>query len=184
MDGSGKDRNSAENRSRDGALLADATDCVVHRVCADQQSRSDDSGFARFAGGFARRRASGRAGVQAHRRTGAVLFGCAAGRAAEPAANSGGVQAPDKPAAHAPEVAMAADEGGDISVPDFSGKTMREVTEMCLHLGLEPLLVGSNLAIEQRPEAGTQVRRGAKVTVQFGTPPPAKLAKAHARSRR
>jgi cell division protein FtsI (penicillin-binding protein 3) len=75
-----------------------------------------------------------------------------------------------EPEAHVPEVAMAADEGGDIAVPDFSGKTMREVTEICLHLGLEPLLVGSNLAVEQHPEAGTQVRRGAKVTVQFGTP--------------
>jgi cell division protein FtsI (penicillin-binding protein 3) len=84
---------------------------------------------------------------------------------------------------HAPEVTMAADEGGGITVPDFSGKTMREVTEMCLHLGLEPLLVGSNLALEQHPEAGTQVRRGAKVTVQFGTPP-SKPGKAHARSRR
>jgi cell division protein FtsI (penicillin-binding protein 3) len=73
---------------------------------------------------------------------------------------------------HAPEVAMAADEGGDIAVPDFSGKTMREVTEVCLHLGLEPQLVGSNLAVEQHPEAGTLLRRGAKVTVQFGTPAP------------
>jgi cell division protein FtsI (penicillin-binding protein 3) len=82
--------------------------------------------------------------------------------------------APNEPAPHAPEVAMAADEGGDISVPDFSGKTMREVTEMCLHLGLEPLLVGSNLATQQVPEAGAMVRRGAKVTVQFGTPPPTK----------
>jgi cell division protein FtsI (penicillin-binding protein 3) len=92
-----------------------------------------------------------------------------------------------KPEAHAPEVAMAADEGGDVAVPDFSGKTMREVTEICLHLGLEPLLVGSNLAVEQHPEAGTQVRRGAKVTVQFGTPPPAKparVARSRARSRR
>jgi stage V sporulation protein D (sporulation-specific penicillin-binding protein) len=78
---------------------------------------------------------------------------------------------------------MAADEGGDISVPDFSGKTMREVTEICLHLGLEPLLVGSNLAVEQHPEAGTQIRRGAKVTVQFGTPPRARPAKARARFR-
>jgi len=96
-------------------------------------------------------------------------------------------QAEPEPKSHAPEVAMAADEGGDISVPDFSGKTMREVTEMCLHLGLEPLVVGSNLAIEQHPEAGTQVRRGAKVTVQFGTPAPAKpakYAKPRARSRR
>ncbi len=90
-----------------------------------------------------------------------------------------------EPQSHAPEVAMEADEGGDITVPDFSGKTMREVTEMCLHLGFEPLLVGSNLAVEQRPVAGTQVRRGAKVTVQFGTPPPAtKPARARARSRR
>ena len=92
-------------------------------------------------------------------------------------------QAEPEPKSHAPEVAMAADEGGDISVPDFSGKTMREVTETCLHLGLEPLVVGSNLAIEQHPEAGTQVRRGAKVTVQFGTPPSAKTAKSHAMSR-
>jgi cell division protein FtsI/penicillin-binding protein 2 len=94
--------------------------------------------------------------------------------------------APNEPVPHAPEVAMAADEGGDISVPDFSGKTMREVTEMCLHLGLEPLLVGSNLATQQIPEAGAMVRRGAKVTVQFGTPPPAKPARvvrSHARSR-
>jgi cell division protein FtsI (penicillin-binding protein 3) len=93
-------------------------------------------------------------------------------------------QAEPQPKSRAPEVTMAADEGDDIPLPDFSGKTMREVTEMCLHLGLEPLLVGSNLAVEQHPEAGTQVRRGAKVTVQFGTPPPAKPAKAHTRSRR
>src|SRR6202158_2718875 len=86
--------------------------------------------------------------------------------------------ASDRPVPHAPEVTMSADEGGDISVPDFSGKTMREVTEMCLHLGLEPLLVGSNLATQQVPEAGAKVRRGAKVPVQFGTPSPAKPAKA------
>ena len=93
---------------------------------------------------------------------------------------------PNAPVPHAPEVAMAADEGGDISVPDFSGKTMREVTEMCLRLGLEPLLVGSNLATQQIPEAGANVRRGAKVTVQFGTPPAAKAVRAahlHGRSR-
>jgi cell division protein FtsI (penicillin-binding protein 3) len=99
---------------------------------------------------------------------------------APPAASN---QVEPEPKSHAPEVALAADEGGEVSVPDFSGKTMREVTEMCLHLGLEPLLVGSNLAVEQHPEAGTQVRRGAKVTVQFGAAPPAKRAKAHARSR-
>src|ERR1700741_4217789 len=68
-----------------------------------------------------------------------------------------------------PEVMMAVDEGGDIAVPDFAGKTMREVTESCLKLGLNPVLVGSNLALQQVPAAGTKVRRGTKVTVQFGT---------------
>jgi len=68
----------------------------------------------------------------------------------------------------APAVTVAVDEGGDISIPDFSGKTMREVTETCLKLGLDPLLVGSGLATNQVPAAGTQLRRGAKLTVQFG----------------
>ena len=77
---------------------------------------------------------------------------------------------------------MSADEGAGISVPDFSGKTMREVTEMCLHLGLEPVLVGSNLATQQTPESGARVRRGAKVTVQFGTLSP-KPVKSRKRSR-
>jgi cell division protein FtsI (penicillin-binding protein 3) len=90
--------------------------------------------------------------------------------------------APTEATSHAPVVAMAADEGGDITVPDFSGKTMREVTEMCLRLGLEPVLVGSNLATQQVPEAGVTVRCGAKVTVQFGTPPP-KSVKTRKRSR-
>jgi cell division protein FtsI (penicillin-binding protein 3) len=78
----------------------------------------------------------------------------------------------EKPAAAAvkePTVTVAVDEGGDIAVPDFLGKTMRDVTEICLHLGLDPVLVGSNRALAQMPAAGSRVRRGAKVTVQFGT---------------
>src|SRR5712664_3346734 len=71
-----------------------------------------------------------------------------------------------------PSVTVAVDEGGDIQVPDFSGKTMRDVTEICLRLGLDPILVGSSLATNQTPAAGTKVRRGAKITVQFGTPAP------------
>ena len=66
-----------------------------------------------------------------------------------------------------PEVTLAVDEGGDIAVPDFAGKTMREITEACLRLGLDPVLVGSGVASEQTPEAGTKVRRGTKVTVEF-----------------
>jgi membrane peptidoglycan carboxypeptidase len=77
---------------------------------------------------------------------------------------------------------VAVDEGGDIQVPDFSGKTMRDVTEACFRLGLDPVLVGSSLATYQTPAAGAKVRRGAKITVQFGTPAP-KIAKPFQRVR-
>jgi len=70
-----------------------------------------------------------------------------------------------------PEVMMSADEGGDIVVPDFAGKTMREVSEMCMRLHLDPVMVGSRVAIQQVPAAGAKVRRGTKVTVEFGDAP-------------
>ena len=66
---------------------------------------------------------------------------------------------------------VAVDQGGEVEIPDFSGKTMREVADISLKLGLDPVLVGSNLALNQSPAAGVKVRRGAKITVQFGTPP-------------
>jgi len=75
-----------------------------------------------------------------------------------------------------PSVTVALDEGGDIAVPDFRGKTMRDVTEMCLRLGLEPVLVGSGLALDESPAAAARVRRGAKITVRFGTPEEAAMA--------
>jgi cell division protein FtsI (penicillin-binding protein 3) len=76
----------------------------------------------------------------------------------------------EKPASMKSVLTVAVDQGGDIEVPDFSGKTMRDVADIVLRLGLEPVLVGSNLATEQSPAAGAKVRRGAKITVQFGTP--------------
>jgi cell division protein FtsI (penicillin-binding protein 3) len=81
-----------------------------------------------------------------------------------------------------PSVTVALDEGGDIQVPDFSGKTMRDVTGVCLRLGLDPVLIGSGLATNQAPAAGAKARRGARVTVQFGTPAP-KIAKPLQRAR-
>lgn len=68
-----------------------------------------------------------------------------------------------------PRVTVAEDEGGDLLVPDFTGRTMRDVTEMCLRLGLDPVLVGTSLAVNQVPAAGAKVRRGARVTVEFGS---------------
>jgi cell division protein FtsI (penicillin-binding protein 3) len=81
-----------------------------------------------------------------------------------------------------PSVTVAVDEGGDIQVPNFTGKTMRDVTEICLRLGLEPVLIGSGLATNQTLAEGAKARRGAKVTVQFGTPAP-KIAKPLQRAR-
>jgi cell division protein FtsI (penicillin-binding protein 3) len=87
-----------------------------------------------------------------------------------------------EPVKRASEVMMATDEGGDVAVPDFAAKTMREVSEMCVRLGLEPILVGSNLAIEQTPAPGANVKHGAKVTVQFGTPSTKPAGKSAVRS--
>jgi cell division protein FtsI (penicillin-binding protein 3) len=88
-----------------------------------------------------------------------------------------------------PSVTVALDEGGDIAVPDLRGKTMRDVTEMCLRLGLEPVLVGSGLAVDEAPADGAKVRRGAKITVRFGTLEEAakatgKATKSNAKNRR
>jgi len=69
--------------------------------------------------------------------------------------------------AQPPSITVALDEGGDIAVPDFHGKTVREVTETCLRLGLNPVLIGSSLAQDQSPAAGARVRRGARITVRF-----------------
>jgi stage V sporulation protein D (sporulation-specific penicillin-binding protein) len=84
-----------------------------------------------------------------------------------------------EPQAKTPEVVISADEGGDIPVPDFSGKTVREATDLCLRLGLDPVLIGSSRALNQVPAAGVKVRRGAKITVQFGIAP----AEQHVKSR-
>jgi cell division protein FtsI (penicillin-binding protein 3) len=81
-----------------------------------------------------------------------------------------------------PSVTVAVDEGGDIQVPNFTGKTMRDVTEICLRSGLEPVLIGSGLATNQTLGEGAKARRGAKVTVQFGTPAP-KIGKPLQRAR-
>ncbi|MBS1841255.1 MAG: PASTA domain-containing protein [Acidobacteria bacterium] len=78
-----------------------------------------------------------------------------------------------------PSVTVALDEGGDIAVPDFRGKTVREVTETCLRLGLDPVVIGSSLAQDQSPAAGAKVRRGAKITVRFDAVTP-KTNAAHA----
>ena len=65
----------------------------------------------------------------------------------------------------APTVELA--EGEGIPVPQLQGKTVREVSEKCMKLGLSPVLVGTGVAVEQFPEPGATIRRGSRITVRF-----------------
>ena len=66
----------------------------------------------------------------------------------------------------APTVAFG--EPDTVAVPSLAGESVRGVIEECSRLGLAPVLIGSGVAIEQFPEAGTQVQHGSRVTVRFG----------------
>jgi cell division protein FtsI (penicillin-binding protein 3) len=59
-------------------------------------------------------------------------------------------------------------EQGGIEVPVFIGKTVRGAVETAQDAGLELEAVGSGVARQQSPPAGTHVAAGAHVTVQFG----------------
>jgi cell division protein FtsI (penicillin-binding protein 3) len=59
-------------------------------------------------------------------------------------------------------------EQGGIEVPSFVGKTVRGAVEAAQSAGLELDAVGSGVARQQSPAAGTHVTAGARVTVQFG----------------
>jgi cell division protein FtsI (penicillin-binding protein 3) len=59
-------------------------------------------------------------------------------------------------------------EQGGIEVPSFVGKTVRGAVEAAQDIGLNLEAVGSGVARQQTPAAGTHVAAGARVTVQFG----------------
>ena len=59
-------------------------------------------------------------------------------------------------------------EQGGIEVPSFLGKTVRGALEAAQDADLELEAVGSGLARQQSPSAGTHVAAGAHITVQFG----------------
>jgi cell division protein FtsI (penicillin-binding protein 3) len=64
-----------------------------------------------------------------------------------------------------PTVELA--EGEGVPAPQLLGKTVRDVTQECLKMGLTPVLVGTGVATEQSPEPGAAIRRGSRITVQF-----------------
>jgi cell division protein FtsI (penicillin-binding protein 3) len=59
-------------------------------------------------------------------------------------------------------------EQGGIVVPSFVGKTVRSAVETAQDAGLSLEPVGSGVARQQTPAAGTHVSAGSRVTVQFG----------------
>jgi hypothetical protein len=83
------------------------------------------------------------------------------------------------PAAAAPTVEIA--EGDGVPAPQLLGKTVRDVTQECLKMGLTPVLVGTGIATEQSPDPGATIRRGSRITVQFARD--ASLFSAAARSK-
>jgi cell division protein FtsI (penicillin-binding protein 3) len=58
---------------------------------------------------------------------------------------------------------------GDVIVPDFHGKSLRQVTEESMKAGLRLQSIGSGAAVEQVPLPGTGVGSGARVQVRFSS---------------
>ncbi|MGI9103715.1 MAG: penicillin-binding transpeptidase domain-containing protein [Terriglobales bacterium] len=59
------------------------------------------------------------------------------------------------------------DVGGGVSVPSFSGKPLRVAIELAEEAGLELEALGSGVAREQSPAAGTRVPAGSRISVRF-----------------
>ena len=58
-------------------------------------------------------------------------------------------------------------EGPSVTAPNFSRRSVRQVTEQCMQLGLNPVLIGTGIATEQFPEPGTSISPGGRITVHF-----------------
>ncbi len=58
----------------------------------------------------------------------------------------------------------------EVVVPNLAGQTIRGVMQQCARLGLAPSVIGDGIALQQFPDAGSQVPRGSRVTVLLGAP--------------
>jgi len=78
------------------------------------------------------------------------------------------IEAPKiRPAIEARNGAVVIDAGKRVAVPDFTGAALRGVVENAGHLGLRVQTLGSGLAKEQAPSAGTMVPVGTEIVVRF-----------------
>ena len=96
----------------------------------------------------------------------------AALREKEPATRVPAIPIPAKSETPAPEpsngtVVLDVEQGG-IEVPSFIGKSVRGAIETAQDSGLELNPVGSGIAREQTPAAGSHVTAGSRVLVKFG----------------
>ena len=96
----------------------------------------------------------------------------AALREKEPAARTAAIPISAKSETPAPEpsngtVVLDVEQGG-IEVPSFIGKSVRGAIETAQDSGLELNPVGSGIAREQTPAAGSHVTAGSRVLVKFG----------------
>jgi cell division protein FtsI (penicillin-binding protein 3) len=62
---------------------------------------------------------------------------------------------------------VVVDAGSRVAVPDFRGTALRNVVEHADSLGLRVQMLGSGLAREQAPAAGTMVPPGTEIVVRF-----------------
>jgi cell division protein FtsI/penicillin-binding protein 2 len=79
------------------------------------------------------------------------------------------VVAGSQQAGDAAPTAAFGDSSG-VVLPNFAGQTIRSVMQACSRLGLVPSLIGDGIAIQQYPDAGSQVPHGSRVTVLLGQP--------------
>jgi cell division protein FtsI (penicillin-binding protein 3) len=78
------------------------------------------------------------------------------------------IQAPQvRPTVQRSAGAVLVDEGKRVAVPEFSGEALRDVVEKAEQAGLHVQTLGSGVAHEQAPAAGTMVPLGTAVVVRF-----------------
>jgi cell division protein FtsI (penicillin-binding protein 3) len=83
----------------------------------------------------------------------------------EQSAPQAGEESSGKPSQTTATLVLESEDG--VSVPAFAGQTVRAFIEECVRLGLNPVPVGSGVAVEQVPQAGARVRPGSRIVVRF-----------------
>ena len=88
--------------------------------------------------------------------------------------DGGSEQAQTEPAPHVDAAvqphgngAVVVDAGSRVAVPEFHGAALRSVVEQATELGLRVETLGSGLAHDQMPAAGTMVPPGTEIVVRF-----------------